>query len=131
MAKNMLSLPPRQAQLADVDVDVSNRGGSELAALGAFVWVLGQSGDAVAFQAPVQAGARQLWDAVAQAAEHVVPRGTPDVIERQQRPAAELDHHGLLSQCQHGAVRGSRPHWRIVGRRSGAPLGDGGPRLSP
>ncbi len=60
MAKNMLSLPPRQAQLADVDVDVSNRGGSELAALGAFVWVLGQSGDAVAFQAPVQAGARQL-----------------------------------------------------------------------
>ncbi len=51
----MLSLPPRQAQLADVDVDVSNRGGSELAPLGRLVRAFGQSGDAVAFQASVQA----------------------------------------------------------------------------
>jgi len=117
-----------EAQLADVaeirricrrDVDISNGGFDELAAFGRLVRVFGQPGDAVPFQAPVQACTGELGDAVAQAAHHV--------IERQQGPAAELDHRGLFGQREHGAVRGSRPHRRVVGRRPGAPFGDGGP----
>jgi len=50
-----VELALRQAQLADIDMDVSDRGGSELAPLGGFVRVFGQPGDAVPFEASVQA----------------------------------------------------------------------------
>ena len=67
-----------QAQLADVaeirricrrDVDKADGRLGELASLGRLVGVFGQPGDAVPFQASMQAGARQLGNAVAQAAQ--------------------------------------------------------------
>ena len=73
----------------------------------------------MALEAAMQTGARELWDAVVQAAEHVV--------ERQQCSAAELDDHGFLGRGQDGAVGRSWSHWRIIGRSPGAPLGDSGP----
>jgi len=107
-----------QAQLAVADVEGADCGLGELASPRGLVRVVGQAGDAVALEAAVQAGACQLRDGVAQAAEHVV--------ERQQGAAAELDHHGLLGWRQDCAARRRRTHGQVIGRGPGAPLGDGG-----
>ncbi len=107
-----------KAQLADVDVDIADCGVGELASFRWLVRVVGQAGDAVAFEASMQAGACQLRDGVAQASEHVV--------ERQQGAAPELDHHGLLLRAQHGAVRRCRTHGSVGRGRTASPLGHGG-----
>jgi hypothetical protein len=101
-----------QAELADVDVDVADRGLREVLALGSLLLVPRQAGDAVTHQAAVQGAAAELGDRVAQAAQ--------DVVQRQQGAAAELDDEGLLGLGQDGAARSARPH-RGVRRASPAP----------
>jgi hypothetical protein len=63
-----------EAQLADVDVDVADRGLGEASALGGLLRVSRQAGDAVAPQAAVQGAPGQPRDGLAQAAQHVVER---------------------------------------------------------
>ncbi len=107
----------RQAQLADVDVHVTDPGFREALAPGGSLLIAGQARDAVPLKASVQGAARELGDRLAQAAQ--------DVVERQQRAATELDDDGLLRLGEHGAAgpRGAHPR---VGRGSApAPLGDG------
>jgi len=105
-----------QAELAEVDVDVADRGLREVLALGSLLLIPRQAGDAVTHQAAVQGAAAELGDRLAQAAQ--------DVVEREQRAPAELDDDGLLDLAQHGAARSARPH-RLVGNRGAlAPLGD-------
>jgi hypothetical protein len=106
-----------QAQLADVDVDVADRGLGEASAFRGLLFAPGQARDAAADQATVQGAAGELGDALAQAAEHV--------IERQQGAAPELDHDGLLDLAQHGAARPGWPHRGVGDGRPPAPLGDG------
>ena len=105
---------------ADVDVDVADRRLGKLAPFGGVVWAFGQPGDAMTFQAAVQAGSSELGDAVAQASE--------DVVERQQGALPELHDHGFLDHgfLDHGkdrAVRRARPHWRVFGGGWHPPLG--------
>jgi hypothetical protein len=83
-----------EAQLADVDVDVADRGLGEALALGGLVVAPRQARDAVPRQAAVQRAAGERRGGLARAAE--------DVIERQQGAAAELDDDGLLRLGQEG-----------------------------
>ena len=54
-----------RAQLAGVDVDVTDLGLGEALALLGVVFVFGQPRNAVPNQAAVQCAARELWDALA------------------------------------------------------------------
>ena len=94
------------AQLAAVDVDVTDRRLGEATALGHRL-AGRQTRDAVAFEAAVQARSRQLRDLVAQAAH--------DVVQRQQCALAEGDDHRLLDRRQHRAAWVTRSH-TYVGR---------------
>jgi hypothetical protein len=79
----------RQAQLADVDVHVTDPGFGKALALGRLLLAFGQAGDAMTDEATVAStSAREPGDGFAQAAQHVV--------QRQEGAAPELDHDGLL-----------------------------------
>jgi hypothetical protein len=67
-------LAVRQAQLADGEVDVADRGLGEALALGRSLRAAGQAGDAVPLQAAVQGTAGQLGDGRAPAAQNIVQR---------------------------------------------------------
>jgi hypothetical protein len=111
-----MELAGGEAQLADVDVDVADRGLGEAAAPRALLLGLGQAGNAVALQAAVERAAGQPRDRVAQASK--------DIVERQQRAAPELEDHGFLERRQHGAAGIARPH-RCIGRGGApSPFGD-------
>ena len=103
-----------EAQLADVDMDEADDCVRELAALGRMVAALRQTGDAMTCQTSVPAGSAQIWDAVTQASEHVV--------KRQESASPELDHHGFLSTCEHGASRSCWAHRRVSGGGPSPPL---------
>jgi hypothetical protein len=108
---------PGEAQLADVDADVADRGIGEATALGGLLVVAGQAGDAVAREAAVKRGATEAWDGFTQAAQ--------DIIERQEGSPSGLDDDRLLGFGQ-GAAAGPRwPHRRVEGGGPPAPLGDG------
>ena len=67
-------------------------------------------------KAAVERAAGQPRDRVAQASK--------DIVQRQQRAAAELDDHGFLDRRQHSAAGIARPH-RCIGRGGAPPpLGD-------
>ena len=100
---------------ADVDVDVAERRLGKLAPLGSVVWAFGQPGDAMTFQAAVQAGSSELADAIAQ--------GSENVVERQWGAPPELHDRGFLDRGKDGAVQRARPHWRVFGDGSRPPLG--------
>lgn len=91
-----------EAEFANVDADVADRGLGAAPALGRPILVPGQPGDAVALQAAVEGAAAERRDGLAQAAR--------DIVERQQGAAAELDDDRLLRLGQHGAAGPSRPH---------------------
>jgi hypothetical protein len=105
-----------QAQLADVDVDIADLGCSKALAPGRLLLALGQPRDAVADEAAMQGAARELGDGLAQAAQ--------DVVQRQQRPAPELDHDRLFGLAQDRAARPRGSHRPIRGRGALAPFGD-------
>src|SRR3954468_17877600 len=97
----------RQAQLADVDVHVTDPGFGKALALGRLLLAFGQAGDAMTDEATVESTAREPGDGFAQAAQ--------DVVQGQQRAAAELDHDGLLGLGEHRAVRPRWSHRRVGG----------------
>ena len=91
------------AQLAAVDVDVADF--VTLEALAAVTGVVfGQSGDAMGLEASGQGTTAEVWDCVAQAAQHVV--------QRQESSAPERDDGGLLGCGEHGALGVSWVPWR-------------------
>jgi hypothetical protein len=108
---------PRQAQLANIDVDVADLGLGEALALGCSLIVTWQARDPVAYEAAVQGAARQPGDGPAQAAK--------DIIQRQEGAPSELDDNGLLGLAEHGAARPRGAHGGVGRRPAATPLGDG------
>jgi hypothetical protein len=106
-----------RAQLARVDVDVADLRLGEALPLGGERLVLGQPRDAVPLQATMKGAPREGWDALAQAAQ--------DVVQRQERAAAELDDGRLLELAEHRTARLARPHPAIGCGGARAPFGDG------
>src|SRR5271156_2750284 len=107
-----------EPQLADIDMDVANRGIREPASFGSLVLALWQARDAVSLKAAVETGARKFGNALLQATE--------DIIERKQCPLAKLDNHRFLDRREHRALGIAGPHRRIRGRRPRPPFGTGG-----
>lgn len=103
-------------KLAGIDVDVSDLGLGEASPLRRLLTIVGQPGDAVALEASMQGAPGQCREGFPQASQHIV--------QRWQRPAAELDAHDLFGRCEHAAARHARPHRRVLGRAALAPLGD-------
>jgi hypothetical protein len=93
----------------------ANRAGLEPALVGLAAGDLGQTGDAVALQAAVQAGAGQMRDCGLQ--------GLQAVIEGQQGVAAKRHHGGLFLAREHRGMRGSRSGRLVGNRRPALPLG--------
>ena len=103
------------AQLAAVDMHVADVVGLEASAR---LRGLGcrKAGDAVPLQTAMQGRAAEARNRLAQA--------TQDIVQRQQRPAPELDHDGLLGRRQDRARGRLRTHRRIARHRPSPPLGD-------
>ena len=86
----------------------------ELLAFGVLALDVGQAGDAVPLQTPVQRRTGQVRDRRLQCIEAV--------IQRQQRMAPECDDHRLFGLCQNGGPRLRRPGLHILDRRALAPF---------
>jgi hypothetical protein len=84
------------SEFGAVDMDVTNI--VRLEPLAFFRSLAGrEAGDAVALKAAMQGASAQVWNSVLRAAE--------DVIQRQERPAPELDDGGFLGRGQDRAFR--------------------------
>ena len=64
----------------------------------------------------MERAAGQLWNALAQAADHI--------IKRQERVTAKRDNDRLLGVGEHGAPWQARPHGRVGCRGAPRPLRD-------
>jgi hypothetical protein len=104
------------ADLADIEVEVADGVALEALLLCLSALSLGQAGDAVAFQQPVQAGAGQVWDLRLQGEQHIV--------ERQRRLLAESHDGCFLQQRQHCRARRFRPHRAVLNAGPPTPLQD-------
>src|SRR3984885_6642864 len=80
-------------QLADIDMNIADRGLGKAPALGCSLLAAWQSGNPMPGKAAMERAAGEFGDALAQAAKHV--------IEREQGTAAELDDDRLFGLGQH------------------------------
>jgi len=103
--------------LREVDVEEADRVALELGPPRLVALCVGQPRDAVALQAPVQAGAGQVRD---RGLERVKA-----VVQRQQRVAPERDDDGLLVKGQHRGARLLRTGAFVLDRGALLPLGNG------
>ena len=105
------------ADLGDVDVEVADRVGLELALRLLVACHLGQPADPVSLEAAMQRRAGQMRDRRLQ--------GVKAVVERQQGMFAERDDDRLFFDRQHRRMRVPRTRWQVPGLRAPLPLGDG------
>src|SRR5579864_6102487 len=103
--------------LSNVDVEIADRVGLELALGWCVVVDLRQTRDPVTMQAAMQRRAGQMRDRRLQ--------GIKTIIERQERVPAESDDYRLLLKRQHRRLRMLRTGRQIGDRTALLPLGDG------
>src|SRR5580700_8189838 len=103
--------------LGDVDMEVTDRIGLELALVGLVALDLWQAGDTVALQAAVQRRAGQVGDRRLQ--------GVEAVVERQERVPPKGNDDRLLFDRQHGGFRVFGTGRQVCDRATAPPLGDG------
>lgn len=104
------------SHLSKIDVEVANGVRLELRSGRLVAIDIRQPADAVALQAAMQRGARQMWDRRLQRVEAIV--------QRQQCVASERHHHGFLLDRKRRGPRLSRPGPQVGRRWSLLPLGD-------
>ena len=103
--------------LGNIDVEITEGVGLELALARSGGLDIGQSGDAMPLQAAVQRRPRQVRNSGL--------KGIQAVVQRQQSMPTECHHHGLVLRGQHGRLGLSRSCWQVMDRAAGFPFGDG------
>ena len=101
---------------SDVDVEVAERVGLELALARSSALELGQTGDAMPLKAAVQGRPCQVRDGGL--------KGIQAVIQRQEGMPTEGDHDGLVLGGEHGGLGLLRPGRPVLDGVAAAPLGD-------
>src|SRR6201984_3619720 len=102
--------------LSDIDVEVADRIGFELALVGLVAFDLRKAGDAVPLQAAMQRRARQVGDCWLQ--------GVEAIVERQERMPAKGEDYRLLLDRKHCGPRSLGAGRQVCHRAASPPLGN-------